>query len=239
MSKEMSQEMTANVQATLERAFRTLEEKVIPSHAALIVVDVQNDFAAQGSYLVKEFSTVGDMVPRLLKLIEKAREANVPIIYIQSHYNTEDNRYLSEVWLEQVSRKREKGGYVKYPVCAPNSWGADFYGGIRPLPGEIIVHKHRYSAFMDTDLDLILRSKGIKTLIMTGIATNVCVETTARDGFMKDYYIVFLGDCTATFSEEMHNNTLKNIDLFFGQVVNSVDVVSCWKKQLAKIHATR
>ena len=110
----------------------------------------------------------------------------------------------------------------------------DFYQGFKPLPGEVVIDKHRFSVFADTYLDLILRRKVIRTLIMTGVATNVCVETTSRDGFMKDYYIVFLRDCTAaTFatakiSEEMHNNTLRNIDLYFGQVVDSSDVIRCW-----------
>jgi len=75
-----------------------------------------------------------------------------------------------------------------------------------------------------------LRSKGIRTLIMSGVATNVCVETTSRDGFMKDYYIVLLKDCTAGTSEELHNNTLQNISRFFGEVVDSSDIIRCWQK---------
>ena len=93
------------------------------------------------------------------------------------------------------------------------------------------MQKHRYGAFTDTDLDLILRSKGIRTLIMSGVATNVCVETTAREGFMKDYYIVFLRDCTASTLEELHNNTLRNIDRYFGVVVDSSDIYQCWENK--------
>ena len=226
MAGEMTKEMAANVEATFQRALTTLEEKVKPSHTALIVVDVQNDFCAEGGMMHREGMDLGmaqKMVPRLVKLIEKARKLGVTIIYIQNIYNSESNAYLSDVWLEQA-RRRRKDSYVSYPVCARDSWNGAFYEGIKPLPGEIIVNKHRFSAFQDTDLDLILRSKGIRTLIMTGIATNVCVETTSRVGFMKDYYIVFLGDCTATYTDEMHNGTLKNIDLFFGQVVNSTDL---------------
>lgn len=230
MTKNMSKEMTANIEATLKKVLTTLEEKVDPSHAALIVVDVQNDFCAKGGMLDREgrdVSLVQAMVPRLIKLIDRAREVGLTIIYIQSIYNSENNCYLSDVWLEQANRRR-KGSYTEYPVCERNSWNGDFYQGIKPLAGEIVVNKHRFSAFIDTDLDLILRSKGIRTLIMSGVATNVCVETTSRDGFMKDYYIVFLKDCSATFSEEMHNTTLKNIDLFFGQVVDSSEVTKCW-----------
>ena len=230
MSKEMNKEMATNIAATLGKALTTLERKVDPLHAALIVVDVQNDFCAKGGMLDREgfdMRMLQAIVPNLTNFIGKAREIGLTIIYIQTIHNSENNWYLSDVWLEQAKRTR-KGAYIEYPGCAQNSWGAEFYQGIKPLAGEITVNKHNFSAFVDTDLNLILRSKGIRTLIMSGVATNVCVESTARDGFMKDYYIIFLKDCTATFSEEMHNNTLKNIDLFFGEVVSTSDVLKCW-----------
>ena len=146
------------------------------------------------------------------------------------HDSVQNYYYLSDVLIEQ--RKRNgSGAYLEYPVCERNSWGADFYGGIKPLPGEVVVKKHRFSAFIETDLDLILRSKGIRTLIMSGVSTSVCVESTTRDGFMKDYYIVFLKNCTAEISEDLHNNTLKIVDLFFGEVVDSSDVLKCWGSQ--------
>jgi ureidoacrylate peracid hydrolase len=129
--------------------------------------------------------------------------------------------------LEHCARARG-GCYTDYPVCEKNEWNGAFYK-LKPQPGDVIVNKHRYNAFYQTDLDLILRAKGIRTLIMTGVATNVCVETTAREGFMRDYYIVFLRDCTATMSEELHNSALKNISLFFGDVVGFEDVIKCWE----------
>ena len=146
---------------------------------------MQNDFCAKGGMFDKEganLEMIHAMVPTLVDFIDKAREAKATIIFIQSIYNSEENRYLSDVWLEQFVRIG-RGGYIDYPVCERNSWNADFYDGIKPLPGEIIINKHRYSAFIDTDLDLILRSKGIRTLILTGIGTGICVVSTARDGF--------------------------------------------------------
>ncbi len=227
----MPRDTSKGLTTALERMLTTLEKKVDPSHTALIVVDVQNDFCAKGGALDKEgldVRLVQAMVPKLTNFINRVREVGLAIIYIQAINNTKDNRYLSDVWLEQKKRRAKKGRYREYPVCEQDSWGADFYGGIKPLPEEIVVNKHRFSAFIDTDFDLILRSKGIRTLIMTSVQTNVCVESTTRDGFMKDYYIVFLNDCTATTSEELHNNTLKTIDLYFGEVVDSSDVLRCW-----------
>lgn len=228
----MIKDMKKGLEPAFKRMLTTLENKVIPLHTALIVVDMQNDFCAKGGMFDKEganLEMIHAMVPRLVDFIDGAREAKATIIFIQSIYNSEENRYLSDVWLEQFVRIG-RGGYIDYPVCERNSWNADFYDGIKPLPGEIIINKHRYSAFINTDLDLILRSKGIRTLIMTGVGTGICVESTARDGFMKDYYIVMLKDCTASPSEKAHINTHRTMARNFGESVDSGDVMRCWQK---------
>lgn len=194
---------------------------------------MQNDFCAPGGMFDQEgldLNMIQATVPHLTSFIDQARKAGVFIVYIQSIYSSENNWYLSDVWLEQMKRSG-RGKHVEYPVCEEGSWNADFYKGIEPLPGDIVIQKHRYSAFVNTPLDTVLRSKGIRTLIMTGVATNVCVESTARDGFMRDYYIVFVKDCAATTSEELHNNTLKNIARGFGEVVDSSDIVNCWERR--------
>jgi ureidoacrylate peracid hydrolase len=229
----MSEDVIRSIEPALDRMLATLERKVEPSHAALIIVDIQNDFCADGGAFHKEgfdLSMIQATVPKVVDFVQEARKAGLTIIYIQSTYYAENNWYLSDVFLEHHKRAG-KGKHIKYPLCEKGSWGADFYGGIKPLSGEIVVNKHRYSAFIETDLDLILRSRGIRTLIMSGVATDVCVEMTAKVGFLKDYYIVFLKDCTATTAEDMHNNTLRNIAMYYGEVVNSSEVVRCWEKK--------
>ena len=206
-----------------------LHEKVDPQHAALVLVDVQNDFCAEGGAMHREgrdLTLVKQMIPRLERLLEAARAAKVRCVWIRCAYNTAPNHYLSEVWLEHAQRRRN-GAYLSIPVCEPNAWNGAFYE-IGPLPEEAIVTKHRYGAFEGTDLDLVLRSRGIRTVIMTGVATNVCVETTARQAFLKDYYVVFTSDCSATFSQAAHDATLHNIDQFFGEVVTAEQVMACW-----------
>ena len=192
--------------------------------------EMKNDFAAEGGMMDREggdLSMSQGIIPRLQQLIDEAHGAGVPVIFIRNVYNTDPNWYLSDVWLEQAKRARQ-GSYVIHSICAPDSWAGDFYK-VQPTEKDVIVTKHRFSAFQDTDLDLILRSRGIRTLIMTGIATNVCVESTARDGFFRDYYIVFTSDCTATYSKEDHEGTLSNIRRYFGEVVAADEVSGCWK----------
>jgi ureidoacrylate peracid hydrolase len=200
----------------------TLAEKVDPGHAALLVVDMQNDFAHEDGGLARNGGDVGPtqaIVPALNRLIGEARAAGTPVIFIRAAHSKWTN---SPAGLEKRLGRR-------HPICVEGTWGCEFYG-VAPEEGECVVTKHRYSAFINTDLDLILRAQGIETIIMTGTATNVCVESTARDGFMLDYYVVFLAECTATGDPELHESTLKNIGRAFGTVCASTDVIGEWAK---------
>jgi ureidoacrylate peracid hydrolase len=207
----------------------TLADKVRPEHCALLLVDLQNDFCADGGAMHREgrdLTLVREMMPALERFVGEARAAGVKCVWIKNVYNTATYWYLSEVWLEQA-RRRRNGAYVQYPVCEPDAWNGDFYS-IRPAGDEPVVVKHRYGAFEATDLDLVLRSNGIRTVIMAGVATNVCVETTARQAFLRDYYVVFTRDGTATFTRGEHEATLRTIDQFFGQVAGLDEVAACW-----------
>lgn len=114
-------------------------------------------------------------------------------------------------------------------MCRPGSWEGDFYGNVRPEAGDPIVTKHRYSAFHNTDLDTILRSNGVRTIIITGVVSNVCVETTAREGFVRDYYVVLPCDGAAAYSIADHEATLSNVDRFFGEVSSIEDLSAIWR----------
>ena len=204
----------------------SLEEKVDPKHTALIVVDVQNDFChSEGAFgrRGRDMSSVQSMVHTLVDLIAKARTANVPIIFVRTSHGTWTN---SDVWLERA----KDVSVSEIPICSDSSWGAEFYT-VKPEPGDKIVVKHRYSAFYSTDLDVVLKARGIKTLVLTGVATNVCVETTARDAYQRDYYVVLVDNCSATFSIEDHQATLRNIRNHFGIVATADEVVRAWSKR--------
>lgn len=211
----------------------TLGNKVRASNAALIVIDMQNDFCAPGGLVAKggrDVSAAQEMATRLPELIAAARAAGVLIVFVRNVYTTDGNFYLSDVWLEQAARK-QGGGYTSIPVCAEGSWEGDFYGDVRPQPGDVVVTKHRYSAFYNTDLDTILRANGVRTIIMTGVSTNVCVETTAREGFIRDYYVVLVADGTAAYTPEEHKKTLKDIDRYFGEVTTITELTAIWAER--------
>jgi ureidoacrylate peracid hydrolase len=207
-----------------------LREKIDPRHTALVVIDMQNDFIADEGLIAREgrdVSQAKEMAEHLPKLIKTARAAGVFVVFVRNVYTSEQNFYLSDVWLEQAARKRA-GGYTRIPVCAAGAWGGDFYGDVRPEPNDPIVTKHRYSAFYNTDLDTILRANGIRTVIFTGVVTNVCVETSAREAFVRDYYVVVASDGAAAYVQADHDMTLKNIDRFFGEIASIDELTALW-----------
>ena len=201
---------------------RTLAEKVEPGRAALLVIDVQNDFCHSEGATAKngaDMAPMQTMVPSLNRLIEAARSAGLFVVFIRTTHGPETD---SDAWLE---RRLDREHYI----CGDGGWGAEWYG-VSPAPDEPIVIKHRYSAFIRTELDELLRSRGIESLILTGTTTNMCVESTARDGFMLDYYVVFVDDCTATSLPEQHQRTLETISRTFGVVATSGEISAEWTK---------
>jgi ureidoacrylate peracid hydrolase len=200
-----------------------LSENLHQKKTVLIVVDVQNDYChpdgaiAQGD---NDVTAVKKMMPNLHILLESARTHAIPIILIQTNHDSATN---SDVWLS-----RFKDGIN--PICNAGSWGAEFYE-VAPLPGDIVVKKHRYSAFIHTRLESVLRALKIETIVLTGVSTNICVESTARDGFMLDFRIVLVRDACAAFSQEEHDMSLKTIDSYFGMVATTNEVISFWQEK--------
>jgi ureidoacrylate peracid hydrolase len=202
-------------------------ERVDPQVTRLLVIDVQNDFcdpdgwsALQGN----DLTLIQKAVDNIAALLDAARGFEVRPIFVRAIYDPE---FLSPPMIEQ---KRRAGLTIEH--CRSGTWGADFYR-VSPEAGEVVVTKHRYSAFIDTDLNALLRAQGVRNLIVTGVNTNVCVESTARDAFMLDYHVLLVSDCAATYDERAHAATLENIDRLFGYVVTMDDLVALWRAGLA------
>jgi ureidoacrylate peracid hydrolase len=199
----------------------SLEELVRPSHSAILVIDVQNDFchpeggqAKQG----KEISAMTAVVPNIINLTHEGRKAGVPVIFVQN---------IHSKWTHSKAWENKKGGPGKAQFCEVGTWGAEFYG-VQPLPDDPLVIKTRFSAFVGTNLEILLKTAGVETLILSGVTTNTCVESTARQGFMMDYNIVLLKDCTATHRIDEHEAALHNVELNFGFVHSSADIFGVW-----------
>jgi ureidoacrylate peracid hydrolase len=228
----ISSDLAAAARISHVHPLGTLEEKADPRHTALLIVDMQNDFCAEGGLVHKAGRDVSELQKvgaRLPAFIDTARAAGNLIVFVKCVYSSDGNRYMSDVFLEQAARQRSGAG-TQYPMCQEGTWQAEFYGDVQPKPGDVVVAKHRYSAFHNTDLDLVLRSHGIRTVALTGVLANVCVETTAREAFVRDYYVVLVGDGTASCVPEDHAMTLRNIERFFGEVSSIAALSALWSK---------
>jgi ureidoacrylate peracid hydrolase len=200
-----------------------LDLKVDPKHCALLVIDVQNDFAATGGFFHQVGADVGpiqrEVVPAIGRLIDAARRVGVTVIFVKSHY---DSQYLSPPMRERNARLG-----MTMSRCLSGSWGAEFYE-VKPIADEPVVIKHRYSAMIGTSLREVLQARGIQSLLLSGIATDTCVESTARDAYFLDYYVTLVSDCCGAASAQDHNGTFPRFTRDYGLVVTSDSVTAIW-----------
>jgi biuret amidohydrolase len=197
--------------------------EVDPRSTALIIIDMQNAFVAEGA--TYETPPARTMMPNLERIIGFAREQRMPIIWTQSDHSAP----FGGVMLKKFPTIRED----KYLWKGQPSF--ELYDNMPPpREGEYRVVKHKYDAFFETDLDSILRNRGVKTIIIVGTATNVCCESTARSGFFRDYQVAFPSDCNATFDEGMHQASLKTIDMFFGRVMTTEELLNEMRSELGR-----
>lgn len=193
---------------------------------ALIVVDMQNAYASQGGYLDLagfDVSATKPVIENIKTAVAAAREAGMLIVWFQNGWDSDyveaggpgsPNFHKSNA-LKTMRKQPELQG----KLLAKGSWDYQLVDELVPQPGDIVLPKPRYSGFFNTPLDSILRSHGIRHLVFTGIATNVCVESTLRDGFFLEYFGVVLADAThqagPAFAQQA---ALFNIETFFGWV---------------------
>jgi len=192
---------------------------------ALIIVDMQNDFVRPEGYLGrlgKNMEPVLEIIPNIANVLEFCRAEGVARIFVKTIHAPHTN---SEVWA------RRYGESEAPPLCLPGSWGSEIIDELKPRSDEPVVVKHRYSAFLDTDLPLILRSREIKNLLVAGTATNVCIDSTVRHAFMLDFLTITLSDCVATADLELHKPTLKNLAAYFGYVATYREVIQRLSKK--------
>jgi len=200
------------------------------SETALIVVDMQNAYASRGGYLDLagfDVSATQPVIAKIRQALCAARAAGMQVIFLQNGW---DNGYVeaggpgSPNWHKSNALKTmRKHPELAGTLLAKGGWDYALVDELAPQPGDILVPKPRYSGFFNSQLDSTLRARGIRNLVFTGIATNVCVESTLRDGFHLEYFGVVLADATHQAGPEFAQQAaLYNIETFFGWV-SSVD----------------
>ena len=197
-----------------------------PTQSALIVVDMQNAYATPGGYLDLagfDVSATTPVIEKIAQAVAAARAAGVQIVWFQNGW---DNQYVEagdagspNFHKSNALKTMRKRPELQGSLLAKGGWDYQLVDALQPQPEDIVLPKPRYSGFFNTPLDSMLRSRGIRHLIFTGIATNVCVESTLRDGFFLEYFGIVLEDAThqagPAFAQQA---ALFNIETFFGWV---------------------
>jgi ureidoacrylate peracid hydrolase len=199
---------------------------------AVLLVDVQNAFASKGGMLDLAGIDVGPAsraVANARLVADAARAAGISVIYLvmgyaadQSNAGGEDspNRRKELALCLMRQRPELRGTLLTY-----GTWDFQIVDPLTPHPGELVITKPRYSGFVDTPLDAELRSRGIRTLLMAGIASNVCVESTLRDAYFHEYWPVMIEDATMPAGPpEIQRATVHNVTTFFGWVTTAEEV---------------
>ena len=205
-------------------------EDLDPARTALVVVDLQNGFMVPGQ--PAEIAQAREIVPAVNRLARATRAAGGTVVWIQNTITPESEQSWS-VWLGNFAD--DDWGPRMRQAFTPGDFGHALYPDLDVLSGDLTVRKTRFSALVQgaSDLDAILRGRGIDTLIIVGTATNVCCESTARDAMMLNYKVFFVSDANACRTDEEHNATLAIMMIMFAEVRSTDEMIA-----LLQRHAT-
>jgi nicotinamidase-related amidase len=196
---------------------------VDPAHTAVVLIEFQNDFTTDGGTLHGAVSAVMDstgMLQNAVDLVAKARAAGATIVHTPISFVAGYGEISAQPY-GILAGVVESNSFVK------DSWGAEIVKDMTPEPGDIVIEgKRGFDAFASTNLDFILRSKGITTIALGGFLTNCCVESTMRTGYEKGYQVYTLTDCLAATSQDEHDNAISKDYPMFSRPVTSTDFVA-------------
>ena len=231
MSFASAAEKLVNVQAKPESV------KIDLSKTAVIVVDMQNAFASKGGMfdlVGQDISGAKSVIDSIKKITDAARAAGVKVIYLNMSYApdlSDSGGPGSPNWHKEFGLvAMNKNPQYKGKFLMRGSWDAAVVDELKPQPGDIVIGKSRYSGFRGTSLDVVLKTYNIRYLIFTGIATNVCVESTLRDAYFLDYWPILVSDAANNAGPPITQQaTIWNVEALFGWVTTTnamVDAIS-------------
>ncbi len=207
-----------------------------PPRTAVLVVDMENDFGAAGGLLAHagiDITPIRALIRPIADVVSCARAIGTTVIYLKMEFRPDLSDLGGPTSANAlVHRHFGVGEAVRAPdgsdgrFLVQGTWNTAIVAELIPEAVDIVVSKHRYSGFYGTDLDVILKSRGIETLVFTGCTTSVCVESTLRDAFFRDYRCLLLADCVAEpigaeLARSNHEATLLVTELQFGWVADS------------------
>ncbi|MHB0981704.1 MAG: cysteine hydrolase family protein [Thermoleophilia bacterium] len=192
----------------------------------VLIIDMQNEYCNKDGWLQKELGIdVGRgiaVIPKVKRLVDFARENSLPVIY--TRMSIRDDLLDAGLFPETRPPYREGG-------LRTGSWGVEVVDELRPLPHEPVVDKHRFNSFLGTDLEQLLWGYKADSVIVAGVATHLCVGTTATDATQRGFRLVLLSDCTASYAERFETAMFEIIESGFGTVMESDIFFDFWRQR--------
>lgn len=214
-----------------KEVYTELAELVEPAHTALVVVDMQRDFIEPDGFfggLGIDLTMYDRTRPRLVSLLAAARTHGLLVVHVQNTSlpnGRSDSPAQLRFYLRMHAAARGDGPPLRYTV--PGTPGHEFAEEFTPSAGELTVRKYRSSGFWGTNLDLVLQSNGIKTVVVAGCTTEGCVESTARDALFNNYYVVIATDCVGSDDREQHDASMLLMRHRF-DLADSAELAATW-----------
>jgi ureidoacrylate peracid hydrolase len=218
-----------------------------PATSAVLVIDVQNDFVHPRGVRAPSWPDAAhrEMVERrLAPFVDGARAAGARIVWIAMDQTPETVSPANARMKRKMYPSADGGGRApsvddlwKAAACRRGTWGAELY--LTPAPADLVVAKTRYSAFLRTDLEQLLRALDVTTVLVTGVVMSQCVESTARDAYQSDFDVVLVEDCAAARSTEERDATCRAIEQSFGWVRRAEELLTTWAARPAGAPAAR
>jgi ureidoacrylate peracid hydrolase len=209
------------------------------SKTAILVVDMQNAFVRKGAYfdaVGADISGIEKIIGTCRKIINAARKRGAKILYLQMGYSPDlsdkgppESPYVYKAKVPILLRERPE---LKDKLYIYGTWGAEIIDELKPCKEDIVIKKQRYDGFVGTNLDIVLRTLGIKYLIFLGTATNICVESTLRRSFFLDYFPILVSDAVSQKGPRtMQEATIFNVQSTFGWVTDSVRLIRALEQE--------
>ena len=203
--------------------------KLTKKNCALIVVDMQNGFLeAKGSMGLLGFDTgkLAASTPGVQRLVAGARKADVPVFW--TRYVYEPDFRDGGVQIEEIMPMLKDVN-----LCVQGTWDAEIHADMKPEKGDVIIDKNRPSSFYATRLESYLRAQGIENIVVCGVTTNICVETTVRDASQRSYRTFVVRDAVGEVDDFRHETSLKAMEYLFARVMNVNEVLDEWGVELS------
>ncbi|MXP24976.1 isochorismatase family protein [Altererythrobacter indicus] len=203
-----------------------LPEMISPARTALLVIDIQTDFASPEGLIGQagvDLTSAQIAIDRIEELLALARKVGVTIGFARVVTSPDSDSIALKTLMERRGRPGEEA------ICRAEGGGADYYR-VKPQAGEIEISKLLYSSFSGTDLDAQLKARGVDTLVITGLTTDCCVDSTARDAFHLGYHVFLVSDACDAYDEQFHIHSLNAIEKNCALLTTADAVKAAWQR---------